>query len=75
MHRTTLATLAETPQLPAPNILIVGEVVRLAREMKASHASWRFEPAQMPGRDVYWTFSQNNLQSADDGKHRDDGAL
>jgi uroporphyrin-III C-methyltransferase len=75
MHRTTLARLAETPQLPAPNILIVGEVVRLAREMKASHASWRFEPAQMPGRDVYWTFSQTDLQSADDVKHRVDGAL
>jgi len=30
VHRTTIANLLTTPQLPAPTLLIIGEVVRLA---------------------------------------------
>jgi len=36
VHRTTLAALPQAPQLPAPTLLIVGEVVRFA-----NHASLR----------------------------------
>ena len=43
-HRTTLARLAAAPPLAAPNILIVGDVVNLAREMKTAHPSWPLEP-------------------------------
>jgi uroporphyrin-III C-methyltransferase len=44
VYRTTLAALPRAPQLPAPTLLIVGEVVGFA-----DHASLRDLPAWAPG--------------------------
>jgi uroporphyrin-III C-methyltransferase len=52
-HRTTLAKLAEVPALPAPNILMVGDVVRLARELRTSEPSWNFVPSRWADSDQY----------------------
>jgi uroporphyrin-III C-methyltransferase len=52
-HRTTLAMLADVPRLPAPNILIVGDVVRLARELKTSEPCWSLVTSQLPDWDQF----------------------
>jgi len=52
-HRTTLAHLAEIPRLPAPNILIVGDVVSLARELRTSEPSWTLVPSRLPDWDRF----------------------
>lgn len=42
-HQTVLAKLLEAPSLPAPSILIVGDVVRLADEANAAQHPWPSE--------------------------------
>ena len=44
-YRSTVSRLAQIRRLPAPNILIVGEVVRLAREIRMADFSWQLEPS------------------------------
>ena len=53
-HQTTVARLAEVPRLPAPNILIVGDVVRLARLANGRHESWPLNPYRAADRDLAW---------------------
>jgi uroporphyrin-III C-methyltransferase len=36
-HRTTIAALGNAPQLPAPTLMIVGEVVKFADPVEAAH--------------------------------------
>ena len=53
-HKTTVAKLAEVPRLPAPNILVVGDVVRLARLTNGRHDSWPLHPYRSPDPDLAW---------------------
>ena len=53
-HQTTVAKLPEVAPLPAPNILIVGEVVRLARRADALHDSWPLNRYRTAEREVAW---------------------
>jgi siroheme synthase len=51
-YPTTLASLHKIPQLPTPNILVVGEVVRFARrEIRdvQGQASWWLERSRLHG--------------------------
>jgi siroheme synthase len=48
-YRTVAGKIAEIPALPAPSILIVGDVTRLARDRRAA-ARWWGDLAETAGR-------------------------
>jgi len=55
-HRTTIAELGRAPQLPAPTLLVVGEVVRLADPAALTQ---EFVPAIASSAPLYATFERN----------------
>ena len=55
-HRTTIADLHRAPHLPAPTLLVVGEVVRLADPATLAQ---EFGPAIASGTPLYATFERN----------------
>ena len=59
-HHTTIAELHGAPHLPAPTLLVVGEVVRLADPAALTQ---EFAPAIAPSSPLYATFERNEDHS------------
>ena len=55
-HHTTIAELRRAPQLPAPTLLVVGDVVRLA---DPAALAAEFAPASVPTNPLYANFARN----------------
>jgi uroporphyrin-III C-methyltransferase len=60
MHRTTVSHLPQSPKLPAPTLLVVGEVVRFAGQDAVQSRTSRSEPES----EFAFVFKQDSISSA-----------